>query len=229
VSEPRDPDAARPAVREMARESIRRGDPMGWFERLYAGAHGNALDIPWGDLVPNPNLIEWLAANRVAGDGRKAVVVGCGLGDDAAALAGAGFTVTGFDLAPSAIAWCRKRFPDSAITFEVADLLRPPGAWRNHFDFVFEAYTLQAVPAGVRKEMFAPLASLVRPGGSLLIIARGREASEQEGDLPWPLTKTDLEPLSTMGLTTVRFEDYLDREDPPKRRFRVEYRKPELT
>jgi len=225
VTEPRDPDAARPKVREMARASIQRGDPLGWFERLYAQAHGNAAEIPWGDQVPNPNLIEWLGNNRVAGGGRTAAVVGCGLGDDAEALAAAGFAVTGFDLAPSAITWCRRRFSDSPVVYQVADLLHPPAAWGPGFDFVYEGYTLQAVPPDVRQAMLAPLAGLVRPGGSLLIVARGREEADPKGDLPWPLTRAELDPLLAAGLTVVRFEDYLDREDPPKRRFRIEYRK----
>lgn len=226
MTKPLDPDAARPKVRAMARESIRRGDPLGWFERLYAGAGGNAGEIPWGDQVPNPNLIEWLGTNRVAGGDRTAAVVGCGLGDDAEALAAAGFAVTGFDLAPSAIAWCRRRFPGSPVAYEVADLLHLPTTWATGFDFVYEGYTLQAVPPEVRRAMLAPLAGLVRLGGSLLIVARGREETDPTGDLPWPLTKAELAPLEAAGLRVIRFEDYLDREAPPKRRFRIEYRRP---
>jgi hypothetical protein len=223
---PPDPDAARAEVRAMARASIERGDPMGWFERLYAESGGEAAAITWGDLGPNPGLTAWLARERIEGAGRDAAVVGCGLGDDAQAIAGAGFRVTGFDLAPTAITWARRRFPSEAIRFEVADLLAPPGGWAGRFAFVFEAYTLQAVPADVRRRMLAPLASLVAPGGTLLVVTRGREPSDPEGLLPWPLTKADLAPLETGSLKLKQFEDYLDDEQPPLRRFRVEYRRP---
>lgn len=221
-----DPDQAPADVRALAREFARQGDPYGWFEKLYAAASGDARTIPWGDLVPNPNLTDWLARERIDGTGRRAAVVGCGLGDDAEALAGLGFSVLGFDLAPTAIAWATKRYPGRGLDFQVADLLDLPSAWRGAFDFVFEAYTLQAVPLAVRGPLVRPLASLLKPGGTLLIVTRGRNADEPVAELPWPLAKSELTPLLTAGLHEVRWEDYLDREAPPKRRFRIEYRRP---
>jgi hypothetical protein len=47
--------------------------------------------IPWADLEPNPHLLSWLEANPTDGRGRRALKVGCGLGDDAEALAELGF------------------------------------------------------------------------------------------------------------------------------------------
>ncbi|MCC5670705.1 class I SAM-dependent methyltransferase [Nostoc sp. CHAB 5784] len=41
--------------------------------------------------------------------GQKALVIGCGLGDDAEAIASLGFEVTAFDISPTAIAWCQER------------------------------------------------------------------------------------------------------------------------
>lgn len=57
-----------------------------------------------------PSLVHWLVKNL--GEGLSAVVVGCGLGDDAEALAAAGFAVTAFDVSGSAIAWAKERFPN---------------------------------------------------------------------------------------------------------------------
>jgi hypothetical protein len=43
--------------------------------------------------------------------------------------------------------------------------------------------------------------------------------------MPWPLTKEELTDFLRLGLREVSFEDYLDDEVPPVRRFRVEYRR----
>ena len=74
------------------------------------------------------------------GDGKKALVVGCGLGDDAQALSELGFKVTGFDIAPTAIAWCKKRFPESQVNYIVDDLLNPQVINQQKYDFVLESY-----------------------------------------------------------------------------------------
>jgi len=63
------------------------------------GAAGTAV-VPWVQGVPNESLVQWAAGRR--GDGRRALVVGCGTGEDAEFLAGLGYAVTGFDIAPAA-------------------------------------------------------------------------------------------------------------------------------
>lgn len=43
--------------------------------------------IPWAQQDGNLLLVEWLARNHCDGAGKRALVVGCGLGDDAEVLA----------------------------------------------------------------------------------------------------------------------------------------------
>ncbi len=43
--------------------------------------------------------------------------------------------------------------------------------------------------------------------------------------MPWPLIRSELDQLAEFGLRTIRFEDYMDRESPPVRRFRGFYQK----
>jgi hypothetical protein len=69
------------------------------------------------------------------------------------------------------------------------------------------------------------MANFVGEGGHLLIITRGREQQDPEGQMPWPLTRGDLDDLITSGLAELLFEDYLDSESPPVRRFRGLYQK----
>jgi SAM-dependent methyltransferase len=210
---------------ELARESLARGDATGWFDTLYRQADGDAAGISWADLAPNPNLVAWLDREHVAGGGRRALKIGCGLGDDAEELARRGFVVTAFDVSPTAVEWCRRRFPGSVVRYEVADLLRPPAAWNGAFDFVIESYTLQVLPPESRAAATANVARFVAPRGELLLIARGRDAGDPEGTMPWPLLRRELDVFRKAGLAELRFEDFLDAEDPPVRRFRVHHRR----
>ena len=41
--------------------------------------------------------------------------------------------------------------------------------------------------------------------------------------MPWPLTRRELDLFQSYGLQQAQFEDYLDHEEPPARRFRVQY------
>ena len=217
----------RNVVRALADEYVAAGDPTGWFEALYASAGQDPSTIPWADLQPNANLVQWL--DRGTPPARtRALVVGCGLGDDAEELARRGLRVTAFDVAPSAVAWCGRRFPRSDVSYVVADLLDPPVEWHGAFDFVLESYTLQALPPAPRRLATRMLASLIAPGGSLLVICRGREPDEPEGVAPWKLTRAELQSLVTEGgLVEAAFEDYLDEtEESPVRRFRCVYRRP---
>lgn len=215
----------RSAARKLAQESLASGDALGWFERLYSQAEGDHSMVPWADMVVNPNLLEWLKRTQVDGAGKNALVVGCGLGDDAEALAHLGFHVVAFDISATAIGWCRKRFASSSVEYVVADLFAPPSAWGGAFDLVVEAYTLQSLPGEFRSRACQQFARLVAPGGTFLVITRGREADEDPGQLPWPLVRAELDLFANQGLSEVKFEDYVDREQPPVRRFRVEYRK----
>ncbi len=217
-------ETARERARRIAREYLDRGDPTGWFEHLYATAHGDASAISWAEMVPNPGLVDWVERRAIRGDGKRAIVVGCGLGDDAEYLRRLGFHVVAFDISPTAIQWCRNRFPASEVDYRVADLFDSPESWKGAFDLVVEAYTLQVLPPHLRARAAECIAAYVAPGGTLLAIARGRERQDPPGEMPWPLTRDEMDYFQKAGLAEVTFDDYLDREDPPVRRFRAEYR-----
>lgn len=218
-------DDRRTTARDTAYKYLLAGDPLGWFEDLYDRADGDPAIIPWADLSANPNLISWLDERGSADLGRTALKVGCGLGDDAEELARRGFETTAFDVSATAVDWCGRRFPRSRVSYVVADLLSAPKSWKGAFDFVLEAYTLQVLPPELRDRAMRSIASFVADGGLLLVIARGREPDETEGRMPWPLTGEELSVFRSFGLHDVSFEDYMDDEEPPVRRFRAMYLK----
>jgi SAM-dependent methyltransferase len=217
--------ADRSRAREIANEFLDRNDPKGWFEALYKEAQGDPKKIPWADMAPNPNLVEWLDKNSVSGAGKKALVSGCGLGDDAEELSKRGFDVTACDISAEAIAWCQRRFPNSKINYVIADICRLPEDFSNRYDFALEISTLQVLPGQIRPNAMDCLARALAADGRLLIIARGRNALDHPGNMPWPLTREEVRYFTRLGLEEVRFEDYLDNENPPVRRFRIEYHK----
>ncbi|MEZ6189221.1 MAG: class I SAM-dependent methyltransferase [Planctomycetota bacterium] len=214
----------RARARDLRDRSLERRDPTGWFEALYSEAGADATQVPWADLGPNPHLVAWCQREGIRGAGR-AVKVGCGWGDDAEFLAAQGFDVVAFDVAPSAVARCRARFPGSPVDYRVADLLALPEALRRSFDVVVEAYTLQVLPPELHPRAIEATAELVAPGGTLVVICRGREPEDPCPGLHWPLTRAELEGFIAAGLREVQLEDFLDAEEPPVRRFRATYRR----
>ncbi len=214
---------SRQRARQLASEFLARADATGWFEALYAEAGNNYTVVPWADLAPNPNLVDWVAKQNLIGRDRAALCIGCGYGDDAEFLAQLGFQVVAFDISPTAISQCQQRFRDSPVNYRVADLLDPPDAWYESFSFILESYTLQVLPPQQRVAAIANIANLVAPSGQILVISRGREQSDPLGDIPYPLTRGELARFENLGLSCEAFEDYYDRESPPVRRFRILY------
>ena len=91
------PEAIQQKVKKLETES-RKTNPTAWFDVLYSEAQGDAGQIPWARLTTHPYLQEWLDISQPQGEGHTALVIGCGLGDDAEALAKLGFQVTAFDI-----------------------------------------------------------------------------------------------------------------------------------
>jgi hypothetical protein len=201
-------------------------DPTGWFEPLYRAAEAGEAVVPWHDGEPSPLLVEWTRVRGVDGRERRAVVVGCGLGDDAERVASVGFETVAFDIAPTAIAGAQRRFPSSPVSYVVADLLDLPTEWRQAFDFVVEHITVQALPDPPRAQAIAAVSSLVAAGGTLLVISGARETGEPVNGPPWPLVRDEVEAFATGGVEAVRIEDLRDQPAPWSRRWRAEFRRP---
>jgi SAM-dependent methyltransferase len=215
----------RAVARTLARKALAQGRPLSWFEDLYDKARHEGATVPWADLVPNPNVLPLFDAIPHSDAHGRALKVGCGYGDDAEWLAQRGYSVTAFDISPTAIAECMRRFPASRVNYVVADLFMAPSDWSGQFELVWESYTLQVLPPKLRPEAIRAISNFVAPDGYLMFASRARDANEPEGDMPWPLTRSETAAFVHWGLSEVLFEDHVDRENPPVRRFRACFRK----
>ncbi|MDJ0557076.1 MAG: class I SAM-dependent methyltransferase [Microcoleaceae cyanobacterium MO_207.B10] len=197
------PEAIQQKVKTLATQS-QKSDPTAWFDILYSEAEGDATQIPWARLTTHPYLQDWLNFSQPQGKRHTALVIGCGLGDDAEALAKLGFQVTAFDISPTAIAWCHERFPDSSVNYLVADLLALDGKWHRQFDLVVESRTIQALPVKMRQEVINCIAPLVASGGTLLVITRVRDTDAVPDGPPWALSEQELGQFIELGFEEVR-------------------------
>jgi SAM-dependent methyltransferase len=216
-------EKARENVRRIASEFKERGDQLGWFDAVYRDSKGSLEKIPWADLEPNRFFRSWAEKTDLNGEGRKALVVGCGLGDDARYLFDRGFDVTAFDISETAIDWAERLHQGTDIRFEVANLFEPFRGWLGAFDFVLEVYTIQPLPMELRSRAIDSIAGFVAANGELVVVCRGREDGEEVGQIPYPLSRGDLKRFERNGLEQVEFDEMVDDED--QRRFVVRYRR----
>lgn len=213
-------------ARKIAAAFAEHGDATGWFEALYREANGNNEHISWADLEPNKFLQLWAEKTGLRGRGRNALVIGCGLGDDAKFLDDLGFKVTAFDISPTAVEWARRLHADTDIQFETADLFQPFRGWLGAFDFVLEVYTIQPLPLEMRPQVIDAIAGFVAQGGELVVVTRGREDGDEVSEVPWPVSRKDLRRFAANGLTEQHFEKmHDDTEDEPVPRFVVTYKR----
>ena len=201
-------------------------DRRRWFWHVYQSAGDDPAPVPLADLEPQQALVEWLHDLPPERRTGRAIDVACGLGDNAEVLASAGFDVTAFDLSADAIAWAKRRFPQTQVDYRTADLFDYPESWEQAFDFVHETYTIQALHGELRRHAIERIARLIARGGCLLVICRGRDEGQEFDGPPWPLSKNELAAFREYGLAEAVFDDFIEERDRSVRHFRVEYRRP---
>jgi SAM-dependent methyltransferase len=202
-------------------------DPLrrAWFEGVYARAGDDAARVPWANLAPHPLSKAFVDFQLRGLDGLRVLDVGCGLGDNAEYFDAAGANVTAFDLVDEAVAWARRRFPQSKVAYCTADLFAAPDGWRGAFDLVHECYTLQALAPALLPNALAALASLLAPGGRMLLIARARDGAPEPDEAaagpPWPLPPSIFEEARRQGLCPLAVEDIAATAEIPARHWRA--------
>ncbi|MGB7432864.1 MAG: class I SAM-dependent methyltransferase [Ahrensia sp.] len=188
-------------------------DPMrhAFFHRVYDQAGDDPAGVPWAKLEPHPLLADFLAIEPSPATNMRALDVGCGLGDNAEALAAKGYDVTAFDLVDSAIDWAKHRFPKSTVDYCQADVFSLPDAFKGAFELVHECFTIQAVPPRLHGTMMTAIGDCVASRGRLVVICLKRNVGDPIHTSPWPLALEEFTPLTTFGF---RLEDVAEIEQP---------------
>lgn len=214
-------DALDPAKNQISQKGP--ADPLRreWFEAVYALASDDPACVPWANLAPHPLLKAWVGAQARGISGLRTLDVGCGLGDNAECLAAAGARVVAFDFVAQAVDWAQRRFPNSNVDYRAGDLFALPDAWRQGFDLVHECYTLQALSKDLLPAALGALASLLAPGGKLLLISRARDEDNEVEGPPWPLPPSIFEEAKRQGLKPLAIEDITATADVGRRHWRA--------
>jgi SAM-dependent methyltransferase len=177
----------------LAGEAGADGEPTRWFEELWSAAARDEVDMPWDRTAPYPPVLAHVD-RAGSGAGRRAVVVGAGLGADAELLASRGYRTVAFDLAPSAVELARSRHAGTDVDYRVADLLDLPVDLVGAFDLVVDVFTVQALPRALRDDAVAGIRALLAPGGELLSVQFVLpDGAPTDDGPPWLLTRAEME------------------------------------
>lgn len=197
----------------MVKEHQDKDDPLGWFDSIYTDAKGDHNKVFWADLEPSPYLLKWLKQDSNT-QGKKAISIGCGVGDDAEAMSKAGYEVTAFDISPEAIRLCKQRYPNTKVNYLVQDLFNFNVLWKENFDLVYECNTIQVLPGKYRIQAREAMVSLIKKGGHILVSCRSRLKGKQKNAIPLPLDKEEIDCFKDYGLSEESFLAYDDTQSP---------------
>lgn len=132
-------------------------------------ARYQAQDMPWEKGEPSPGLVDFLATHPDLPRG-TVCVPGCGTGHDARAWARAGFSVFGYDIAPTAIQLADARTQHERLTarFQLGDFLADNPLER--FDWLFEHTLFCAINPKRRDDYVKAVLRWLKPRGDFLAV-----------------------------------------------------------
>src|SRR6516225_1107179 len=133
-----------------------------FWDQFFRQRRESGDDLDWAGLWTRP----FLAPLREAGV-RTILELGCGTGNDAARLAGEGYSVTAIDLSGEAIGQAKAKFGAMA-RFMVADMTQRLPFPDRGFDAVMSNVAMHMFPDAVTRAVFAEVGRLVRLGGLFL-------------------------------------------------------------
>lgn len=150
--------------------------------------------VPWDIGEPQPVLVELESSGGFRGE---VLDIGCGLGDNAAFLAGCGHSVTGVDGSAGAIELAKARTAAQSVDvgFQVGDATRLDGL-TGRFDTVLDSALYHCLPGDKRAEYGAALHRACRPGARLHVFCF---ADELLGKLPFAGTVTQDDLRANLG------------------------------
>ncbi|OBJ56771.1 class I SAM-dependent methyltransferase [Mycobacterium sp. 1423905.2] len=153
---------------------------MDW-DGAYRGEGAFEGPPPWNIGEPQPELAALIAAGKVRSDVLDA---GCGFAELSLALAGAGYTVVGIDITPTAVAAATKAAQARGLTtasFEQADITSFTG-YDGRFSTVMDSTLFHSIPVEGRDGYLRSVYRAAAPGANyyVLVFAKGAFPAELE-------------------------------------------------
>ncbi|PID55383.1 MAG: hypothetical protein CSB46_00090 [Micrococcales bacterium] len=139
------------------------------FEAVYRGESVYGPRPPWETNRPQSAFVQLAAQGRISG---AVLEPGCGTGMTALHIAGSATSVTGFDIASTAVTIARKRSAERGVrvTFKVDDALDPAQV-EGPFDTVVDCGTARMFEPAELAAYAAALHRLCRPGAQAYALA----------------------------------------------------------
>lgn len=197
---------------------------------MQGGASGIDWDLayrenrtPWDLRGVTPGLEALVARGflerlRLRPDARVAVV-GCGRGHDVRFLAQCGYAVTGFDIAPSAVAEAAEllRLNGAQATVLCRDVLGLSPEFDRSFDLIYEYACLSVLPPHLRSAYARVSSAILAPGGWLLglFFPLRAELVGWMAGVPYSLREEDL--LEHLGRYLDLFDSFAPHASAPGR------------
>jgi SAM-dependent methyltransferase len=156
----------------------------GFWTDIYQTTPSPNWDLGYATKIL-PAILPQLKLNR-----RNVLVLGCGLGHDAAALAELGHLVTGVDFSAAAVEGAQKRYGKiEGLKFVQADAFNLPKEFVGRFDLIFEHTCYCAISPERRSELVDVWNKALTPRGELLAIffANERRQGPPFGGSEWEL------------------------------------------
>ena len=165
------------------------------FEAIYRGDTGAPV-IPWDIGEPQPALAALVSSGWCIG---TVLDIGCGTGELSLALAARGHSVTGLDVAPSAIDAARRKAVDRGlgVDFHAADATELSG-YDNQFDTVLDSGLLHCLPPAQQRRYLDVLRRVCRPGGRVAVLCFA-DVPDARTPNRGPLTEQQLRALFSDG------------------------------
>lgn len=169
------------------------GEESSW-ERLYRASE----TVPWDTGAPQPGIVAAAEEGHVTG---RVLDVGCGMGTESIYLAEQGHGTVGIDRAATAIHTARTRAARAGLAeppeFRVGDVFTLAGRLEPSFDTVIDVGLFHAIEIERRAEYAATIASFLREGGRVLVLAFGPGAPTDWP--PTPIKAADITRTFTAG------------------------------
>ncbi|HAV13437.1 MAG TPA: thiopurine S-methyltransferase [Opitutae bacterium] len=169
-------------------------------------------DTPWDKGIAAPPLAQFLSLQSILG---SVLVPGCGAGHDVRLLAGQGASVTGMDIAPSAVRKAQSFPVVNDEHYVVADFLNLAEEWQGCFDSVVEHTCLCALELDQRAAYAASIVKALKPGGHYLAIFYREVTGYNEDGPPHPISEQQMHAL--FGDLFERLDSFVPADHYPSR------------